>query len=211
METFFQRLKVYTGAPLTERQDDVIIQLMAQVLLILAVFTKSINQRRSSEFSLGTVSYFTDGFDSAIYFRPVRSFTLRLGPKIRSLSTSERQLSWSFNSRKRQGAIKRLDKLIQEEEGLGTVEPRSYSPNFFLVAHRHSNMRAGGKTLENVKLWLSPPDPSQKYNTILGVHHEGTNTWLFKNDTYNQWKSRGSLLWISGLRSCISALLQIIC
>jgi hypothetical protein len=70
-------------------------------------------------------------------------------------------------------------------------------------------MRAGGKALEGVKSWLSPPDPLQKYNTILGAHREGTTSWLLENDTYKQWKSRGSLLWISGLRSYISALYRL--
>jgi hypothetical protein len=139
----------------------------------------------------------------------VRSFTPPLSSKSRLSSTFDGHLSRSFNSRKRQDAINRFDKLIQKEEGLGTVETRPYSPNFFLVAHRNSNMRAGGKALENVRLWLSPPDPSQKYNTILGAHHEGTTKWLFNNDTYNQWKSRGSLLWISGLSSWISALYRL--
>jgi hypothetical protein len=84
-----------------------------------------------------------------------------------------------------------------------------YSPNFFLVDHRDSNTRSGGKALEDAKKWLSPPDPSQNYNTLLGVHREGTTAWLFKNDTYKKWKSGGSLLWINGLRSCISALYRL--
>ncbi|KAH9955529.1 hypothetical protein BGW80DRAFT_1258118 [Lactifluus volemus] len=47
MQTSFQRLKVYTGVPLTERLKDLIVQFMATVLSILAVFTKSINRRPS--------------------------------------------------------------------------------------------------------------------------------------------------------------------
>ena len=131
MQTFFQRLKVYAEVPLTERLKDVIVQFMAEVLLILAVLTKSINQRRSSEFNHGNVSYLTDGFDSANYFQLVRSFTPPLGSKSRSLRTSERRLSRSSDSRNRrtQGAFNRLDKLMQDEEELGTDEMRSYSSN----------------------------------------------------------------------------------
>jgi hypothetical protein len=54
IQTFFQRLKVYTEAPLTEGLDDVIIQFMAEVLLILAKFTKPSKQRRSSELTMAT-------------------------------------------------------------------------------------------------------------------------------------------------------------
>jgi hypothetical protein len=53
-----------------------------------------------------------------------------------------------FQQQKTLGAINRLGKLIQKEEGLVTVETRLYSPNFFHAAHRDSNMRAGGRALK---------------------------------------------------------------
>ncbi|KAH9966207.1 hypothetical protein BGW80DRAFT_745617 [Lactifluus volemus] len=159
MQTSFQRLKVYTGVPLTERLKGLIVQFMARVLLILAVFPKPVDQRRIPP--IKTI------------FRPPRS---------------KSQTSKGSNSNLTQRPFDSLDKLMDEAE------------------LEFDEMRSGGKALEDVKKWLSPPDPSQNYNTLLGAHREGTTAWLFENETYKKWKSGGSLLWISGLRACISTL-----
>ncbi|KAH9983786.1 hypothetical protein BJV74DRAFT_988860, partial [Russula compacta] len=51
---------------------------------------------------------------------------------------------------------------------------------------------------QDLRRWLSPPDPSINHNIACGVHHEGTATWFFRGSIFNQWKSTGSLLWIYG-------------
>ena len=46
---FFRRLDVYTGVLPTNEMMDLIIQIMAEVLSILGIATKEINQGRMSE------------------------------------------------------------------------------------------------------------------------------------------------------------------
>ena len=55
---------------------------------------------------------------------------------------------------------------------------------------------------QDVRNWLSPPDPWKNHNVVHESRHSGTGTWLIQGDTYAEWKSSGpsSLLWINGKR-----------
>src|SRR5712672_560448 len=56
---------------------------------------------------------------------------------------------------------------------------------------------------EKTHKWLSPPDPSTNHNIACATHHKGTATWFLEGNIFQQWKTRGSLLWIHGKRvSC---------
>ena len=49
VEMFFRRLEMYTEVPLTTEMTEVIIEIMAEVLSIVGIATKEINQGRASE------------------------------------------------------------------------------------------------------------------------------------------------------------------
>jgi hypothetical protein len=49
IESFFKRLELYTNVPPTTAMTDVIVKIVTEVLRILAIATKDINQGRSSE------------------------------------------------------------------------------------------------------------------------------------------------------------------
>ena len=46
---FFRRLEMYTQVALTTEMTDVIIEIMAEILSIVGIATKEINQSRASE------------------------------------------------------------------------------------------------------------------------------------------------------------------
>ena len=54
---------------------------------------------------------------------------------------------------------------------------------------------------ESVHNWLSPPDPSTNHNIACDTHHKKIATWFFDGSIYQEWKSKGSLLWIHGKRA----------
>ena len=54
---------------------------------------------------------------------------------------------------------------------------------------------------ESIHKWLSPPDPSTNHNIACDTHHKKTATWFFEGNIYQEWKSKGSLLWIHGKRA----------
>jgi hypothetical protein len=55
---------------------------------------------------------------------------------------------------------------------------------------------------QDVRNWLSPPDPWKNHNLARESRHGGTGKWWIQGDTYAEWRSSGanSLLWIHGKR-----------
>ncbi len=55
---------------------------------------------------------------------------------------------------------------------------------------------------QDVRKWLSPPDPWKNHNLARESRHGGTGTWWVEGDTHAEWKSSGasSLLWLHGKR-----------
>jgi hypothetical protein len=90
-------------------------------------------------------------------------------------------------------ALKRLDKLTNEEVRMATA--------LILKATRNID---DNQLRENLRKWLSPPDPSKNHNIACALRHEGSAKWLFEGSIFNDWKSTGSLLWIHGKRAHIS-------
>ena len=62
----------------------------------------------------------------------------------------------------------------------------------------------GNQIRQELRNWLSPPDPSVNYNTASDAHHEGTALWFIQGDTFKDWIESGSLLWLYGKRTFIS-------
>jgi hypothetical protein len=60
----------------------------------------------------------------------------------------------------------------------------------------------GDKLQQDVRNWLSPPDPWKNHSIARESRHGGSGTWWVEGDAYAKWKSSGasSLLWIHGKR-----------
>ncbi|KAH9981963.1 hypothetical protein BJV74DRAFT_58893 [Russula compacta] len=71
-----------------------------------------------------------------------------------------------------------------------------------------ANMSKRDKLQQDVREWLSPPDPWINHNIARKYQCKGTGTWLIHGDTFAKWKSSGlsSLLWIHGKRWCFASL-----
>jgi hypothetical protein len=80
---------------------------------------------------------------------------------------------------------------------------RSWFPNRIHAGHAGSIILTGNQLRQDLRKWLSPPDPSTNHNIACNTHHKGTATWFFEGRAYNEWKSTGSesLLWIHGKRA----------
>ena len=57
---------------------------------------------------------------------------------------------------------------------------------------------------QDVRRWLSAPDPWTNHNIARKAHHRGTSTWFTQSDVFKQWKGTGRLLWIHGLRTFVN-------
>jgi hypothetical protein len=59
----------------------------------------------------------------------------------------------------------------------------------------------GRQQRQDLRRWLSPPDPSKNHHMARSAHHESTAAWFIEGSVFNQWKSTpSSLLWIHGIR-----------
>ncbi len=100
MESFFRRLEVYTEVQPTTEMKDIIVKIIVGVLSILAIATKEINQSRMSGFLL---LYITN--------------TLPL-----TELCSETYLKRLIGSTDIEDALKKLDKLTQEEARMASTQ-----------------------------------------------------------------------------------------
>ena len=93
---------------------------------------------------------------------------------------------------------------IQEIVSKINKAERELSPitNVYIDDEKHRSPLTGDKLQQDVRQWLSPPDPWKNYNIGRESRHTGTGTWWIQSDSYAEWKSSGpsSLLWIHGKR-----------
>jgi hypothetical protein len=58
----------------------------------------------------------------------------------------------------------------------------------------------GDQFQRDIRLWLSPPDPSMNHDHVCKARHKGTAKWFLESRVLADWKLTGSLLWIHGKR-----------
>ncbi|KAN0128658.1 hypothetical protein V8E53_013577 [Lactarius tabidus] len=105
-------------------------------------------------------------------------------------------------------ALKRLDKLTQDEARMAAAE---------ILKLTHIVMNDGKETKqvvqqlandideakwdrvrESLRKWVPSPDPSTNHAIACGIQHDGSAQWFFRGGMFLEWKSTGSLLWIYG-------------
>ncbi|KAH9081537.1 hypothetical protein EDB83DRAFT_2547462 [Lactarius deliciosus] len=98
-------------------------------------------------------------------------------------------------------ALKRLDKLTNEEARMANVQVLKNTHIIDVklagVSNNVDDMKRS-QIRENLRKWQSPPDPSINHNIACHRHHEGTAEWFFRGGIFEKWKVTGSLLWVHG-------------
>ena len=107
---------------------------------------------------------------------------------------------------KQAGAAAKEVKLVIQQTA-NTIDKIRCSSCLNLVSpYSRSYLLTGNQLKQLLRAWLSPPDPSTNHNISRKAQHKGTAVWFFKGSIFIEWKSTGSLLWIHGKRSFLSAL-----
>ncbi|KAH9073562.1 hypothetical protein EDB83DRAFT_82556 [Lactarius deliciosus] len=174
VENFFKRLETYTEVPPTAAMTDIIVKIMVEVLGILAISTKEIKQGRT------------------------KKYLKKLAGRMEL-----------------EDALKRLDKLTQEEARMAAAQ-------LLKIAHNIENkvtrviddgkeataiLQQAASSVDSVKWtqmrqelrkWVTPPDPSTNHNIACDASHRQTADWFFEGSKIKEWKFTGSLLWIHG-------------
>ena len=89
----------------------------------------------------------------------------------------------------------------QTAGGVNRME-RSWSQTCIRARLAGSITVTGNQLQQDLRRWLSPPDPSTNHNIACNAHHDGTANWFFEGSFYKEWRSTGSssLIWIHGKR-----------
>ncbi|KAI9436478.1 hypothetical protein H4582DRAFT_435325 [Lactarius indigo] len=174
VENFFKRLETYTEVPPTAAMTDIIVKIMVEVLGILALSMKEIKQGRTKK-----------------YLKKLAGKT------------------------ELEDALKRLDNLTQEEARMAAAQVLKIAHN---VENKITQVIDDGKEAkvilqratsgvdsvkwtqvrQELRKWVSPPDPSTNHNIACDASHKQTADWFFEGSKIKEWKSTGSLLWIHG-------------
>ena len=89
IETYFVRLDIYTGLPLTPEATKKMVQITVEVLDILAIVTKEINQSRASESDIHIRFHDVDIVSEKFLKRMIRQTDLEDGMKKLDKLTNE--------------------------------------------------------------------------------------------------------------------------
>ncbi|KAH9073600.1 hypothetical protein EDB83DRAFT_2260404, partial [Lactarius deliciosus] len=116
-------------------------------------------------------------------------------------SRAKKYLKKLIGKKEMEDALKRLDKLTQEEARMAAAETLRLSHIITNVVQRLASSvddMKWNESRKSLREWVFPPDPSTNHNIACDLHHGGTAQWFFQGSMFGEWKSTGSLLWIYG-------------
>ena len=56
------------------------------------------------------------------------------------------------------------------------------------------------ETEEDIFSWLCPPDPAVNYLRARNLHEPETGKWILIREDFLEWRSKGGILWLYGIR-----------
>ncbi|KAH9073586.1 hypothetical protein EDB83DRAFT_83958 [Lactarius deliciosus] len=123
-------------------------------------------------------------------------------------SRAKKYLKKLIGKKEIEDALKRLDKLTQEEAHMAAAEilrlthiitndGKETKQAVQQLASSVDDMK-WNESRKSLREWVFPPDPSTNHNIACDLHHGGTAQWFFQGSMFDEWKSTGSLLWIYG-------------
>ncbi|KAH9165573.1 hypothetical protein EDB89DRAFT_292735 [Lactarius sanguifluus] len=116
-------------------------------------------------------------------------------------SRAKKYLKMLIGKKEMEDALRRLDKLTQEEARMAAAETLRLSHIITNVVQRLASSvddMKWNESRKSLREWVFPPDPSTNHNIACDLHHGGTAQWFFQGNMFGEWKSTGSLLWIYG-------------
>ncbi|KAN0130191.1 hypothetical protein V8E53_011948 [Lactarius tabidus] len=128
---------------------------------------------------------------------------------------AKKYLKKLIGKKEMEDALKRLDKLTQEEARMAAAEILRLTQ---IVDNKVTTVVNDGKETkqvvqqiasslddikwdqirESLRRWVTSPDPSTNHNIACGIQHVGSAQWFFQGGIFAEWKSIGALLWIHG-------------
>ncbi|KAH9986506.1 hypothetical protein BJV77DRAFT_1070932 [Russula vinacea] len=190
IENIFRRLETYIEVPPTPGMTDAIVTVMVEVLRILGIATKEVEQNRAKKFMKKLVGR-TDIEDAL--------------QRLEKVTLEEARMATAEALKAIHGVGNQVgDKVDGVQDKLKIVEDKMRVVEGILqcvddkVKEISNKVITEDQSRRDAVEWLSPPDPSINYNIARDTHHKGTGLWFTESSVFRDWKTSGSLLWING-------------
>ncbi|KAN0107055.1 hypothetical protein V8E52_010563 [Russula decolorans] len=184
-ENFLSRLGIYTEIPPTPALTNVLVKIIVELLSTLALATKQVKQGRFKKI----LKKFRGEKDIEATIQRLDRLTLDEGR-----ATAAQTLEVVH------GLVRHERAIMDDADGNESATSISRALVSMQEIVSKMNKAERDKVREDVRKWLSPPDPWKNHNLARECRHSGTGTWWIQGETYAEWKSSGpsSLLWIRG-------------
>ncbi|KAN0118906.1 hypothetical protein V8E52_004678 [Russula decolorans] len=190
IEIFFQRLDIYTEVAPNQGMVDTITAIMVEVLNFIGIATKEIKQGRTKKYLKKLMG--KNDIEDAL-----KRLDRLTQEEARMAAAQLMKVTNTIDNRV--GGI--ADNVLVVNDRVAGIDDRVAGVDERVAGvDEHSIILTGNQLRQDLRKWLSPPDPSTNHNIECNAHHKGTATWFFEGRTYKEWKSTASesLLWIHG-------------
>ncbi|KAN0130291.1 hypothetical protein V8E53_011914 [Lactarius tabidus] len=183
--TFFKRLESYIEVRPSAAMTDIIVKIMVEVPNILAITIKEIKQGRT----MGKV---------------VIEAALRI---LNKLSQEEVRMATAQLLKITHGVDEKVKdvsdtvKLVLDDGKTTRAvmqQTASEATTIMQLLTNHVGEVKMNQWRQDLRKWLSSPDPSSNHIILCNAQHQGTAKWFFRGRLLEAWKSTGTLLWIHG-------------
>ncbi|KAI0264844.1 hypothetical protein BC834DRAFT_970413 [Gloeopeniophorella convolvens] len=131
----------------------------------------------------------------------IRAFALlteRMSPSDGFIPMAKRRLRKALatfsGDKEVESMLKRLDELTKVEHLMATAETR----RDIAIVKREQRRQERMQRAERYQKWLSVPNSSTNQATASEARYSDTSMWLVRGQAYEEWKSSGTLLWVTG-------------
>ncbi|KAI9436422.1 hypothetical protein H4582DRAFT_2058681 [Lactarius indigo] len=188
IESFFIRLEIYSGVPLTPAMTEKMVQITVEVLDIIATATKELEQSRTKKFLKKMVGR-TDLEDGLKKLDKLTNDQVMMA--------TVQLLKITHNIDKGLTGVNDGVKAVDDKVQTIAEDGKATAAEVKLILQQTADDVDGVKRKqlrECLRKWQSPPDPSANHNIACDRQHEGTAVWFFEDDIFKEWKATGSLL-----------------
>jgi len=184
IENFLRRLRIYSEIPPTTTMTEMVIKIMIELISVLALATKQINQGRFKKYAKKFLGE-----------KDIESVLDRLD----RLTLEESKITAAETLDVVYSLVNKMQVVMED----GKASTDDIRQTLVLMQELVIEVRKTRRDQlqEKVRGWLSAPDPWVNQNIARKAHHRGTATWFTQGDVFKKWKSEGSLMWIHGLRA----------
>ncbi|KAH9969235.1 hypothetical protein BJV74DRAFT_799388 [Russula compacta] len=188
---FLGRLRVYIEIPPTPTMSDIVIKIMVEVLSVIALATKQIKQGRF------IAEPSAEKFAKKLLGESEIEDVLQ---RLDRLTSEEARMTIAQTLQVVYGLVNNMKAVMDGFRVDGKTSTSDIRQALIVMQAMTSeiNKIKRHQLQRDIRSWLSPPDPSINHNIAREAHLDGSAAWFMQGRIFEEWKSKGSLLWIYG-------------